>query len=279
MIIIFNLSGLLIGALGVFFGILVAGGLATAGSPLWLCPGLLGIAGVWWVYGCSKPDLKTGEMRPAPSIFFIPLRYWGLVVALLSFPMGLVELVAPPGANQAGGGAVANDPRKQQFDELEKGLSHNQTDDDELSALLTVMIAKVMPGEPVNVAIKSSDSSVLVLMKLKDLKKIKDENRKVLLNGIRELAESRRPDVKVFAGIRGKLLFGAVTTPGHPDQVGAVVDEEPLLAFFDPPPAPQTDSKPEISEPTPTEETKPQPESDSTKPAEGELSKPVDGEK
>lgn len=101
----------------------------------------------------------------------------------------------------------------------------------------------------------------------------------MLLNGIRELAESRRPDVKVFAGIRGKLLFGAVTTPGRPDQVGAVVDEEPLLAFFDPSPAPQTDSKPEISEPTPTEETKPQPESDSTKPAEGELSKPVDGEK
>lgn len=279
MIIIYNISGLLIGVLGLFFGLLVAGGLGTVGSPLSLCPGLLGIAGIWWVYGRGKPDLKTGEMRPAPSFFFIPLRYWGVVVALLSVPMGLIELSGPPGANPAGGGAVANDPRQQQFDELEKGLSRNQTDDDELSALLTVMIAKVLPGEPVNVAIKSSDSSVLVLMKLKDLKKIKDENRKMLLSGIRELAAVRRPDVKVFAGIKGKLLFGAVTTPGQPDQVGTVVDEKPLLAFFDPPPAPQTDSKPETSEPTPTEESKPQPESNSTKPTEGESSKLGDGEK
>lgn len=269
MIIIYNISGLLIGALGLGLGFVVMVVMLGVGSPIFLCPGILSVAAVWCAFGRATPNLETGEMRPAPALFFIPLFYWGLVIGVLSLPIAAVEFVAGPRANGVAAGKAADNPRADQFRELERGLSRNQSDDDVLSALLTGMIAKVLPGEPVNVAIKSSDKSVLVLMKLKDLKKIKDSDRKLLLNAIHELAEAHRPGVKVYAGIKGKLLFGAISVPGQPDLVGSSVAEKTLLAFFDQPAENLEKPKSEMPDST-AAETKPQSESDSTKPADGE---------
>ena len=269
MIIIYNISGLLFGALGVALGFVVMVVMLGVGSPIFLCPGILGVAAVWCAFGRATPNLETGQMRPAPAIFFIPLFYWGLVIGVLSLPIAAFEFVAGAHANGNPAGQAAGNPRADQFRDLERGLSRNQSDDEVLSALLTGMIAKVLPGEPVNVAIKSSDNSVLVLMKLKDLKKIKDSDRKLLLNAIRELAEAHRAGVKVYAGIKGKLLFGAITVPGQPDLVGSSVDEKTLLAFFDQPAATQEQPKLEMPDST-AEEAKPQSEPDATKPADGE---------
>ena len=69
MIIIYNISGLLIGALGVFLGFLTAAALLLSGSPLWFCPGILTIAVIWCALGRAKPNFETGEMRPAHDLF------------------------------------------------------------------------------------------------------------------------------------------------------------------------------------------------------------------
>ncbi len=245
MIIIYNFSGLLVGLLGAVLGFFVLCGLAVVGSPVFLSPGFLAIAAIWCALGRAKPNFETGEMRPAPAIFFIPLFYWGLVIGVLSLPVAGFEIFVAPQANQMAADQAVNDPRVNQFKDLEDGLSRNRSDDESLSAALIAMIAKMLPGEPVNVAIKSSESRVLVLMKLKDLKKIKESDRNLLLQGIREVAETLRPGVQVYAGIKGRLMFGAITVPGQPNLVGSVVEERNLFAFFDAPPTTSTEPKTE----------------------------------
>jgi hypothetical protein len=267
MIIIYNISGLLVGLLGVVLGFFVMSGLVVVGSPVFLCPGFLSVAAVWCAFGRAKPNFETGEMRPAPAIFFIPLFYWGLVIGFLSLPVAGFEIFVAPNAKQMAADQAAKDPRVNQFKELEDGLSRNQSDDAALSALLTGMIARMLPGEPVNVAIKSTDSRVLVLMKLKDLKKIKDSDRTILLQGIRESAEAHRPGVQVYAGIKGRLMFGAVTVPGQPDLVGSVVEEQKLYSFFDAPPATAVEPKAETSESLEAD-AKPDSATDPAKPAD-----------
>jgi hypothetical protein len=265
MIIIYNISGLLVGLLGAVLGFLVLSGLVVVGSPVFLSPGFLAIAAVWCALGRAKPNFETGEMRPAPAVFFIPLFYWGLVIGILSLPVAGFEIFVAPQAKQVAADQAAKDPRVNQFKELEDDLSRNRSDDEALSGALMAMIAKMLPGEPVNVAIKSSDSRVLVLMKLKDLKKIKEPDRKTLLKGIREVAEAQRPGVQVYAGIKGRLMFGAITAPGQPDLVGSVVEERNLFAFFDAPPATTADSSTERPE-SPSIETKSESATDLTSP-------------
>lgn len=233
MILIYNLPGLLFGVLGVVVGFLVASAMLAVGSPVWLAPGVLAIAGVWVAFGRAKPNFETGEMRPAPSVFFIPLFYWGLLVGFLSLPLAALEVLARQGNQQNAGERAAQDPRQQQFQKLVDGLDRNTSDDKALSEMVTTMVARVLPGQPVNVAIQSSESSVLVLMKLKNLKKIKDPDRQVLLSHIRELAAERRPGVQVYVGIKGEIFFGAISASGQADDVGKLVEEKPLLAFFD----------------------------------------------
>ncbi len=233
MIIIYNITGLLVGLVGVAAGFMASFALIAIGSPVWLAPGVLTIAGIWGAFGRAKPNFETGEMRPAPSIFFIPLFYWGILIGFLSLPLAAIEVLARQAQNPNVRNQIAQDPRRQQFQDLVDGLDRNKTDDDVLSEMVTTMVAQAFPGQPVNVAIKSSDSNVLVLMKLKNLKKVKDPDRVFLLNNIRELATKRRPGVHVYAGIKGEIFFGAISTPGRTEDVGKIVEEDPLLVFFD----------------------------------------------
>ena len=235
MILIYNITGLLVGVLGLFVGFVVAFGLIAIGSPLWLSPAALTIAGVWCPLGRAKPNFETGEMRPAPSVFFIPLFYWGLVAGFLSLPLAAVELLAKRANDTPAARQAALDPRLAQFKRLENDIRKDESDDLVLSALVMFKIKTMLPSESVNIAIKSAEDRVLVLIQLKDLKKIQDSDRKLLLKGIRETAENHRAGVKVYAGIKGRLMFGAITVPQHPDLIGSVVEEKKLLAFFDQP--------------------------------------------
>lgn len=261
MIIIYNITGLLVGVVGAAIGFLVSFALIAVGSPVWLAPGVLTIAGIWGVFGRAKPNFETGEMRPAPSIFFVPLFYWGILIGFLSLPLAAIEILARQANNPNVRNQIAQDPRRQQFQDLVEGLDRNKTDDDVLSEMVKTMIAQALPGQPVNVAIKSSDSSVLVLMKLKNLKKVKDPDRKFLLNNIRELATKRRPGVQVYAGIKGEIFFGAISAPGRAEDIGKVVEESPLFAFFAEVTKADDASKSEVPDAKPgeadTESTKP----------------------
>ena len=216
----------------------------------------------------AEPNRILKPARCVPlTIFFIPLFYWGLVIGVLSLPVAGFEIFVAPQAKQMAADQAVKDPRVNQFKELEDGLSRNRSDDEVISAALMVRIAKMLPGEPVNIAIKSSESRVLVLMKLKDLKKIKESDRKVLLQGIREVAETHQPGVQVYAGIKGRLMFGAITVPGQPDLVGSVVEERNLFAFFDAPPTTTIEPKTELSE-SPAVETKSESATDLTNPTD-----------
>lgn len=142
----------------------------------------------------------------------------------------------------------------------EAGLKTNESDDPELSSALVLLISEALPGIPVTVRVRSSADSVLILMKLPDLKKIRPADRKTLLEAIRKVAEAHRPGVKVYAGIKGKLLYGAISTPDQPSEVGRSVPEERLFAFYR-----SMDKPTEAAAEPPLSET-PQP-ADATEPA------------
>jgi hypothetical protein len=266
MILIYNISGLLVALLGLFVGASLL--LATGSVAL----GLFAIAGIWCWLGRSKLNIETGEKRPAPAIFFIPMIFWGILVGLAAFPALITDIAGVKNNGQA----VAADPIAQQFKRDEAGLKTNESDAPELSAALVLLISEALPGEAVNVRVKSSADAVLVLMKLRDLKKISDSGRETLLEVIRKLVERHRPGVKTFVGIKGKLLYGAISTPTQPLLVGTSVSERELYAFYESVPTPvmiydeadlhespqaDTPSQPDVSDSEQTPETETNPES------------------
>ncbi len=73
MIIVYNPSGLIIGVLGLFLGMLVAvgSGLVSLGgatvAAVWIG------AGLWWKYRVQAGQKNRSD---SPAIFFIPLPFW-----------------------------------------------------------------------------------------------------------------------------------------------------------------------------------------------------------
>lgn len=227
MIIIFNISGAIVGLIGLVAGAFVV--VATGSLTL----GLLAVAGIWCALGRAKAVEGMGLPPSAPSIFFIPLFFWGLLVGVAAIPAMFVDFkVADKRLRQSRGEHVAADDDAERFKLDEAGLKTNESDDPELSSALVLLISEVLPGTPVTVRVKSSADSVLILMKLPDLKKIRPADRTKLLEAIGRVAEVHRPGVKVYAGVKGKLLYGAISTPDQPSEVGTSVPEERLFSFY-----------------------------------------------
>src|SRR5215213_8628171 len=89
MILIYNLTGLLLGLIGVGLGLMTF--LLTGRLSL----GLLIIASVWLAFGFRRRvDHTTGAKGPFPSVFFIPLGFWGIPIVLLVLPVFLIEQFA-----------------------------------------------------------------------------------------------------------------------------------------------------------------------------------------
>ncbi|MFO0915876.1 MAG: hypothetical protein U0795_23155 [Pirellulales bacterium] len=236
MIIICNFMGAVFGLLGLSVGFVVFGLTRS------LTAGLVTLSGIWCWFGRTKANPETEEMSPAPSIFFIPLFYWGMLLALAIVPAIALDISMFANPEKYS----ASDPLRSQFNLDEAGLKTNESDNPELSADLILFISKAMPGEPVNVRIKSSKDAILVLVKLADLRKIPKEGRQVLLDAISELAQRHRPGVKVYAGIKGKIAYGAISTPGQPAQIGSTIVERPLWCFYEST-QPSTEPTPEIT--------------------------------
>ncbi len=228
MIIIYNLSGLIVGVLGLILGLLVAvaSGLVSPGgltvAAVWIG------AGLWWKYR-ARTDGKIGRF---PALFFIPLPFWGAPVLLMSLLALVIEVKA---------GRTPPDPRESRFTADARMLdSASFTGDVALSRSLVDALGKIAVEEAkadnYHVFTRIGDDAVLVLVKSPNLKNFKMPARVELLHAIESILASQ-PQTKgkqPFIGVKGRIAFGAIRVP--PDQIktGSVLSESPLYDFYGP---------------------------------------------
>ena len=153
--------------------------------------------------------------------------------------LAAVALVATAGGCGAGGPA---DPRAALFNADEKALGDSATAGDaKLSELvkaglqaLTIPEAK---AERYQVFTRRRGEAVLVLVKVPDLKKYKDNARRELLEAVVALVEAadagKKP--KVYVGVKGGLVFGAARNGAGAVDTGRLVSESKLYGFYDEP--------------------------------------------
>lgn len=227
MIIIYNLSGLLVGVAGVFVGF------ATLAVTRSLGLGVLALAVVWFVLGLGWRYFKTepGVRRSFPALFFIPLPFLAVPLAPLA---GLIFLIEVIGRSQP------PDPRAERFraDEAQLDSSSASGDVALSKALRTGLQEVVVEGakaESYSVFTRKSPDVVLVLMKVPNLRDYTDNARKQLLQTVVDLlrADDQLKDKKIYIGIKGKISFGATRVPPDVVKVGSVVSTSPLYEFYE----------------------------------------------
>lgn len=226
MIIIYNLSGLLLGIAGVVVGFFV---LALTGS---VAPALLALAVVWFVVGFwwRNHEAAPRVKRPFPALFFIPLPFLAIPLALLAVPIFLVEW--------AERGKPA-DRRADLFLADERMLdSASATGDAQLSqAVLTALQAITVErakAEHYHVFTRKTAHAVLVLVKAPNLKKYTNDARKELLEAIAGIlrTDEQLKGQRIFIGIKGRFAFGAIRVPPAVVETGSIVDKSKLYDFY-----------------------------------------------
>ena len=231
MIIVYNLSGLLLGLAGTGAGLVVA--LATRHLSL----GVLAMALVWSIFGWRRVDPVTRMKRPFPSVFFIPLAFIGLLLAVAAVPMFVLERVAK---------ARPQDPRAAMLDADEATLRSVRAGGDaalsgeildHLQSIVDTGEAKV---EDYHVFTRLSPDAVLVLVHVPNLRQYKPAAREQLLAFIEGmlLAEERTQGKKVYIGVKGRVAYGALRAPNDLTDTGAAVSERSLYDFYGPASAP-----------------------------------------
>ena len=213
MIIVYNAMGAIVAIAG-----LVIAAIAAMCTEL-LSVAFVALAAVWCWFGRSK------DSGPAPAICFIPLCYWGVLAGILVFPAISMDISKSKET-------TVQAPYAIQLEADEKGLETNDTDEPEVSASIRELLAEYASEHDVNVRIKSSAEAMLILVEVDTLKEISDRDRKFILQEISALADAQRPGVKVFTGIKGRFMYGAVSTPDGYDEVGGAVREARLHDFY-----------------------------------------------
>lgn len=225
MILIYNLSGLIVGAAGVLAAGMVIGLTGRMSVALFV----LGL--IWVVFGRRKLDHSTGMKRPAPSVFFIPLWFLSIPVFLLAGLMMSVDgELAKPGPA---------DPRYARFQQDETALDQSKiSGDPKLASAAHDALMTVARDDDMRVFASTSDGRVLVLAKIPSLKKISKADRDRMVTVLTDSveADSALKGPKLYLGIKGRLTYGVVSTPSG-KEIGSVVLEAPLYSFYDPPPA------------------------------------------
>lgn len=221
MILIYNLSGFLIGLAGIVCGLVVA---LASGK---IAAGVLALAvtwfslGVWWRVKRADSGLK----HPYPALFFIPLPFLAVPLALLAIPMFFAE---------QGGASRSADPRVASLRADVKSLDaariggEPERSERVIRAVATLGMAGTVNT---NVFTRSKPGSVLVLVKVPELKEVKEPERVKLLAAIAEAAQDDKGG-RVFVGIRGRLAFGAIRVGAETIETGSIVDDSPLLDFY-----------------------------------------------
>jgi hypothetical protein len=228
MILIYNPSGLIVGVVGLFLGLLVAvtSGLLSLGgatvAAVWIG------AGLWWKYR-ARPDGQIGRF---PAIFFIPLPFWAAPIVLLSLLALVVEVRV---------GRRPPDPREARFTADKRMLDSTSfggevTLSKSLHDALGKIIGEEARAENYHVFTKLGDGTVLVLIKSPNLQNLTMPARVKLLHAIESILASQ-PQTKgkqPYIGVKGRIAFGAIRVP--PDQIktGSVLAESPLYDFYGP---------------------------------------------
>lgn len=227
MIIIFNISGLLLGAAGVLVGIVIA---LLSG---WLSLGVLALAVAWfglgfyWRRSSPEPEKK----RAWPALFFIPLPFAAVPLALLALPMLLVEWGA---RNQP------DDPRAPQLKADERTLDSTLVGGDialSRSILdgLQVMTVEDAEADAYHVFSRKQGEAVLVLVKVPNLSDYENSARQQLLDMITAIvkADPESTGKRLYIGVKGKFVYGAVQLPSGKAIIRGVIGEDDLYAFYD----------------------------------------------
>jgi hypothetical protein len=227
MFIIDRRGGLPIAILAFAFGIL-----ATLASGLFSL-GLLIIGFIlMWFGRKGRRDIQTGERLPAPSIYFIPLFWIGVVVLSLVVPSIGVDLYSH---------TRPTDPREEHVRVDERILSEKSAGGDrELSSAIAEALLTSAPArEPLSemhVYTWRREDGLLVLVKLPSLSEIPAPDRRALLDTIEQTARAKiEAGIKLYIGIKGKFMYGAIRTPGG-TETGSAVLREPLFEFYGPAP-------------------------------------------
>lgn len=224
MIVIYNFSGLLVGLLGIV--ILMAAAVVTGSAGFGLLLGGLTwvAAGFWW-----RSRVKPGEPKnPYPAVFFIPLPFIGIAIALAAIPTIFVDMRRA---------SLPVDPRAAQFKTDEDFLRKPTLGGNgNLSAAVHKAITADDLKSTVNVTTHVKNDRVLVLAQISHLKDYDKEARKKLLADVLK-AVIASPDGKgktAFVGIKGRTLYGIVHVPQSITQIGESVKEEALYDFYGP---------------------------------------------
>lgn len=214
MYIVYNAMGAVFAILGLFLAVVAVFGTG------FIAAGFITLAIVWCWFG------RRRNAAEAPAIGYIPLCYWGILAGVLAFVVLPMDL-----ANRA---AEANpSPSSIAFKADEDGIRSNKSDDPAISESVTGLISQIAPPDTFNVGVSSSEDAVLILVRLETLNEIGLRDRAFLLEAIEDLAEAERPGVKVFAALKGRFTYGGILTPDGAVDVGKVVLETPLLAFYE----------------------------------------------
>ncbi len=226
MFIIYNLSGLLVGIAGVIVGLLA---LTLTGS---LALGLMALAVVWFALGIwwRSRVTESGEKRPFPSVFFIPVPFVAILVAVLAVLMFFIERTAD---NQP------VDPRAASFKADAKMLSQAQATGDValsqsvLNGIQAAAIDATVPSQN-HVFTRRNEAAVLVLVKVPELKNYTDDAQRRLLDAVVETlqADKQSKGLRIYVGIKGRLLYGAVRIPPDEVKIGSFVSESMLYEFY-----------------------------------------------
>ncbi|SIO38208.1 hypothetical protein SAMN05444166_4250 [Singulisphaera sp. GP187] len=222
MIIIYNLSGLLIGLLGIVVGFLV---FAVSG---WLSAGLLVLGMIWMALGRGKLNAESGLKTPAPSLFFIPLF-------ALAIPILLLAILAVSADVQRSKKVL--DPRSALLDQDEKTLNRTKlTGDSDLALAAYDALKPVALDDKMHVFAVVKDQRTLVLAKIPSLKEIDKSARASMVKALVTALETQEAvkDLPLYLGIKGRFAYGVVHTPAG-TTIDSTVSPDPLLGFYGPP--------------------------------------------
>lgn len=223
MIIIYNTGGLLLALGGL--GLAVTVGLLTRS----LTVGLVLTSLLWIIFGWRRKTAPDEPRSVSPSVFFVPLRIWGILLLLLTPPLFLVERIAKNRSRDPREASLRADIatlRTTQFagNAALSRLVHDAIDDiavDELKA------------EDYRVFSRIDGSKALVIVEAEDLKQFSDQARTQLLDLIEAVVTLSQAGVdSLYIGVRGRLSFGALRTPGKGTETGSVVTSLALLDFY-----------------------------------------------
>ncbi|HEV3162815.1 MAG TPA: hypothetical protein VGZ22_02155 [Isosphaeraceae bacterium] len=221
MILVYNLSGLLVGLAGVGVGFLT---LMLTGK---LALGMVAIGIVWLLFGRGRRDPETEERHPVPSLFFVPLFYLAFPVILLAIPASFVDVKSNERSTDARAVALA--------DAVKALNSTNLSGDPELASALYNAIKDMTADDGMHVYAADTNDRALVLVKLPKLKEIDQANRRRILTKLAETLDTQASTKghAAYLALKGKLVWGAVRTP-RGEKISSAVSDDLLLDYFGP---------------------------------------------